>query len=132
MVDVENGLKVYYMEDNIVASYSKNNNLYVAEAALDVLEYYPSTSAYRDVEYMTGEFTNGDITKKKQYRSLKINALGTYSIDVFVNGVKVCTQTQESDFLPTDTYGNYISFRIISSGDITVKGITYEYVELKD
>ena len=131
IVDAENALKVYYMEDNITAAYSKNNSLYVGMSN-DVYEYYPDASTYRNVEYKTGDIDNGNMTKVKHYRYLKINAIGTYSVSVFVDGKLICTQTTEKDFLPTDTYGKYISFLIESTGYAKIKSISYEYSELRD
>lgn len=132
VVDVETEPKVYYMEDNITASYSKSNSLYVADAGGTVYEYYPTASTYRDITYRTGDIDDGDMTRVNHYRSLKIHATGDYSVSVYVDGSFVSTVTTEKSFLPRDTYGRYISFLIESNGYAKIKSISYEFTSLKD
>lgn len=131
IVDFETGLKVYYMTERVQAAYSKNNNLFTI-TDLQVYEYLPSFGIYRNIVYRTGDFDNGDATRMKSYRSIKVNATGTYKIHVFVDDVNIMQIETEKDFLPSASRGKMISFLIESNGYAKVKSISYEYDLLKE
>lgn len=131
IVDFESGMKIYYMTETIDAAYSKNNNLFVVTGGT-VYEYLPSFSTYRNIVYRTGDIDNGDATKLKSYRSVKVNATGTYKIHVFVDDANVMQLETDKDFLPSGTRGKMIGFLIESNGYAKVKSISYEFDRMKE
>jgi hypothetical protein len=131
VVDFTEGVKTYYMSETINSAYSKANSLYVI-AGTDVYEYMPSFSNYRNLVYKTGDLDNGNATRVKNYRYIKINATGAYKVTVIVDGQTIMSSEQEKDFLPANVYGKLISFVVESTGYAKIKSISYEYELLKD
>jgi len=133
VVDFEFEPKTYYLTDNILGAYTRDNQLYVIEGT-DVYNYLDAPTAnYRNLEFVTREYTDGKITREKTYRKIHIDGEGSWSIDVLVDNVKIHTLSGSDSmwgYLPSGAHGRRISFRVTSSGLVKIRGISYEY-ELK-
>jgi len=133
VVDFEFNIKTYYMTDEILGAYTKENQLYAIEGTT-VYDYVDATSAnYRDLSFFTKEYTDGMITREKTYRKVHVDGDGSWSVGVLVDNILIYTMAyDEADWvhLPAGIHGKRISFNITSSGHAKIRGISYQY-ELK-
>lgn len=131
VIDFLNDAKVYYLIDSCDSGYIIGNHIYVIENRKEY-DYLPSFSQYRNIIYKTKNFIDGYVTQKKSYRFFKIQATGTYSVDILIDNKTVANCTTDKVFLPSSITGDNISFIIKTTGYAEVKAIAYEYDLMKE
>jgi len=129
VVDFEMGVKIYYMAEDVKGAYIVSNQLYTIENS-KIWDYIQPTTSYRDLNYFTKKYTNGEYTRDKTYRKIHVKGSGTWEIVVMVDDVEVYTfdNTQGSKVhLPAGIYGKSIYFDISSTGYAKINEISYEF-----
>lgn len=131
ILDFEGNMRVTYNIEDVDAAYNKNGQMFTINGTA-VYEYMPDLSTYRSIVYRTGDFDDGEITRKKNYRAIKVSGTGNYKVSVHVDEIWIMDITTDKEFMPYDVYGNIISFTISSTGYANVKAIAYEFDLLKE
>lgn len=132
VVDFEFGVKTYYMKETVEGAYEKNNQLYIISGG-KIYDYYKSNPPYRNINFTSREFTNGEITRKKSYRKITVFGDGKWEIAVKIDKRIVHTISYadgNTHYLPAGSDGNVITFMISSDGYAKIKGLSYEYERL--
>ncbi len=140
VLDFENGLKTYYMEEEVFGAFEYHNDMMVIKESIDVTtnfdvyRYLVPYAHRRDLSYITKDYSNGSLTRDKAYRKVHVNGTGKWGISVYVDTIFKFSfdhSNGDSIFLPAGTHGKLINFSIKSDGWTEIKSITYEYDELE-
>lgn len=139
IVDLQYGLKIYYMIEAVLGAFEYHNTLIVSKdsgaGVTKNYQYTTSNAPKRDMNYTTKDFADGSLIIDKSYRKVSINAEGNWSVMVFVDSKNVFEFDHTKGntiFLPSGIHGKVISFKIKSKKHAKVLALQYEYEILSD
>lgn len=124
--DFNSGFRISCLSDAVDSLFLGSNSL-LCVVGSNYYDLLPVSSQYRNVSHMTGKFIDGSYTLLKQYRRVRCNYSGTFTVSVIVDGVELLSSTDKSFYLPAEAVGNTIQFNIKSVGYGQFNSISYEY-----